>query len=94
MSDEFTFSASDNDDVPESPILLPMECDTMTNNNQSSLSNNLIDRSNRVSDELTLSASDNDDVPESPISLSMKCDTMTSNNESSPTINSIPGSIE
>ena len=26
MSDELTFNASDNDDAPESPMLLKMEC--------------------------------------------------------------------
>ena len=30
MRDELTFSASDNDDAPDGPILLSIECDTMT----------------------------------------------------------------
>ena len=32
MRDEFTFSASDNDDAPESPILLQMEGNMIINN--------------------------------------------------------------
>ena len=31
VRDEFTFSASDNDDAPESPILLQIECYMITN---------------------------------------------------------------
>ena len=29
MSDELTFNPSDNDVIPESPILLKMECDSV-----------------------------------------------------------------
>ena len=32
MRDEFTFSASDNDDAPDEPILLQMGCDMIINN--------------------------------------------------------------
>ena len=83
MRNELTLSASDNDDAPDEPILFPMECDTITNNNESSLNNKLISRCNRVRDELSLSASDNDDAPDEPILFSMECDTMTNNNQSS-----------
>ena len=82
MSDELIFSASDKNNTPESPILFPMECDTIANNNESSFNHKLISRSNRVRDELTFSASDNDDAPDEPIMLSMECDTMANNSES------------
>ena len=82
VRDELIFSASDNDDAPDSPIPLRMECDTMTNNSQSSLNHKLAPRSNWVRDELTFSASDNDDAPDEPILLLMECDTMTNNTQS------------
>ena len=72
----FDSSASDNDDAPDSPISLSMECDTIMNDNQSSFNYKLKHKSSEVRDELTLSASDNDDVPELPILLSMECDTI------------------
>ena len=83
MRDELTFSASDNDDAPDKPILLSMECDTITKNNESSLNHKLTVRYNSVRDEFIFSASDNDDAPESPILFSMECDAIINNNESS-----------
>ena len=83
MRDELTFSAFDNDDAPASPIQFSMGCNTMTNNNESSLNYKLTPRSNCLRDELTFRASDNDDAPDEPILLPMECDTRTDNNESS-----------
>ena len=83
MREELTLNASDNDNAPDEPILFPMECDTMANNNESSLNHKLTARSNRVRDELIFSASDNDDAPDAPILLSMKGDTMANNSQSS-----------
>ena len=82
IRDELIFSASDNDDAPESPILLPIQCETITNNSESSLNSKLIARDNRVSDELIFSASDNDVAPNEPVLFLVECDTMTNNNES------------
>ena len=62
MRDEFTSSADDNEDAPESLILLSMEYEKQ-NNNKCIVKFNV----SEVRDELTLSAFDNDDAPESPI---------------------------
>ena len=42
----FDSRASTNDCFPESPILLSMECDIMTNNDESSLNHKLTSRPN------------------------------------------------
>ena len=68
MSDELTFSASDNDVTPESPIPFQMGYDSII------INYNLISISSSVSDEFTFNASDNDVAPESPILLQMECD--------------------
>ena len=39
MIDEFTINASDNDIVPESPIMLQMECDSIIINQSYSIIN-------------------------------------------------------
>ena len=41
MRDELTFSASDNDVAPDSPILFQMECDSTIINQSYSLINSL-----------------------------------------------------
>ena len=62
MRDEFTSSADDSEDAPESLISLSMEYEKQ-NNNKCIININV----SEVRDELTFSASDNDDAPESPI---------------------------
>ena len=62
MRDELTFSADDNEDAPESLILLSIEYEKQ-NNNRRILNNNV----SEVRDELIFSDSDNEDAPESPI---------------------------
>ena len=41
MSDELTFNPSDNDDAPDSPIKLQMECDSIIINQSHSIINSL-----------------------------------------------------
>ena len=65
MRDELTFSASDTEDAPESPILF------MFIQNEKSFNeiveNNHTPKFNSVRDEFTSRADDNEDAPDEPI---------------------------
>ena len=65
--DELAFSASDNDDAPDEPILLEIECDMIIINKWNIIKSPVKFRFNWVRDELIFSASDNDDAPDEPI---------------------------
>ena len=73
MRDELTFSDSDNEHIPDSPILFI----TNQNNKQVKQNNKTENRiqtkhilkSNEVRDEFTFNADDNEDAPIFPISL-------------------------
>ena len=80
VRDELTFSTSDNNDAPESPMLLLMECNMITNNEWNTIKSQVPYKSNWVRDELTFSTDDNNDAPDEPILLQMECD-MIINNE-------------
>ena len=66
---ELTFSASDNDDAPDSPILLKLECDMIINNEWNIMKSKVQHRFNWIRDELTFSTDDNDDAPDEQILL-------------------------
>ena len=67
VRDELTFSASDNDDAPDEPILFQMECYMIINNELNVTKLQVHCKFNRVRDEFTFSASDNDDAPDEQI---------------------------
>ena len=75
MRDELTFSASDNEHAPESPILFQ----SIQNQNSFNemVENNITSKFNSVRHELTFSADDNDDAPDEPILfiMNVKCTT-------------------
>ena len=74
MRVEFTFSASDNEDAPESLISLSVKC----NKKESSTwrENQINPKSNWVRVEFSFSGSDNEDAPLRPILFTIKCDTV------------------
>ena len=70
MRDELTFSASDNEHAPESPILF-QSIQNQNSFNQM-VENNITPKFNSVRHELTFSADDNELIPESPTLFPVK----------------------
>ena len=71
VRDELTFSDSDKEDAPESPILF--QSVQNEKNFNGTIESNLIPKFNSVRDEFNFSADDNEDAPVSPISLPIEC---------------------
>ena len=65
VRDELTFSASDNEDAPESPILFLSIKNEKCSNEK--VENDHTPKFNSVRVEFTTSADDNEDAPDSPI---------------------------
>ena len=82
VRDELTFSASDNEHAPESPILF------LSIQNEKSfieiVENDLTPKFNSVRDEFTSNAFDNEDAPDEPILFikNEKCTNETKRNHS------------
>ena len=66
MIDEFTFSVSDKEIIPESPISFPMELNTNKDYVRKTSQHKLNPRSNLAMDELTLSPSDSIVISDEP----------------------------
>ena len=66
-----TFSASDNEEIPEFPILFPLIL-KIKQYYSIIIHHQITPRNNSVRDELTTSADDKEVTPESLISLSIK----------------------
>ena len=82
VRDELTFSADDNEDAPESPILfLSIQNEKSFNENAE---NNHTPKFNSVRNELISNAFDNEDAPDSPILFikNEKCTNETKRNHS------------
>ena len=72
MRDELTFSADDNEHIPESPILFPVKNKSKKEECSMMFHNSFTPRFNSVRDELISSADDNEHAPESLILLSIQ----------------------
>ena len=78
MRDELTFSDSDNEHIPDSPILFITNQNNKQVKQQNRTENRIqtkhILKSNEVRVELTSNADDNEDTPVSPILLLIECE--------------------
>ena len=86
MRDELTFSASDNEHAPESPILF--HSIQNQNNFNEMVGNNITPKFNSVRDELTFSADDNEHAPDEPILFIMNVKYTTQNKSNNSNLNS------